>query len=359
VRELGERRGVVAAVQSAVVLLAGLGAPTAGAILDRWGPRRLFQSGAALAALGLLLASQTRTLPGLVLAYGVVAGAGLAALGSAPNMAVVAQWFPGRRGRAIALADLGTPVGTFLFVPLTQLLVERLGWRGTFQVFAALLVLVLVPANGLQRLPPAAPPSPVRLDPSPLRAASRTGAFWWLAALRFCAGLGFALINLHAVAAAIGAGVTPLRAAGAVGSVAVVSLAGRLAVGWLTDRMGPAPALTLAFGSGVLGIACLALLVATGRPAWLLGFVLFYGLAQGSGGIVATATATRAFHGPAVGVITGWIAVATGPGEGLGAWLGGALYDWTGGYRQALGVAAAALVAGVAAIWQAQRYVRP
>jgi len=52
VREFGEGRGMVAAVQSAVLLLTGLGAPLVGAALDRWGPRRLFQVGAAVAAVG-------------------------------------------------------------------------------------------------------------------------------------------------------------------------------------------------------------------------------------------------------------------------------------------------------------------
>ena len=104
IRELGEGRGAVAVVQSAVMLLGGLGAPLAGAALDRWGPRGLFQTGAVLAALGLVLASQAGGLPGLVLTWGLMAGAGLAMLGSSPNMVLVAQWFPARPASAIALA---------------------------------------------------------------------------------------------------------------------------------------------------------------------------------------------------------------------------------------------------------------
>jgi len=358
--EFGEGRGVVATVQSGVVLLGGLGAPLAGAALDRWGPRRLFQTGAAVAAVGLLLASQARSLPQLVLAYGLVAGAGLSALGSSPNMVVVAQWFPRRRAQAIALADLGTPLGTFALVPLTQLLVERFGWRISLHVLAALLVLLVVPANGFQHLPPAqggATKAGVA-DPRSLHAAVRTPSFWWLATLRFFTGLGFTLVNTHAVAFAIDAGIAPLQAAAALGSVSLVSLAGRLGVGWLADRLGPAPALTVSFMSGLAGVGCLGLLGATAQPAWLAAFVLCYGLAQGSGGIVATAAATAAFHGRAVGMITGWIAVASGPGEALGAWGGGALYDWAGGYRQALVLSGLALAAGVGAVWQAQRSTR-
>jgi MFS family permease len=351
IRELGEGRGAVAVVQSAVMLLGGLGAPLAGAALDRWGPRGLFQAGAVLAALGLVLASQAGGLSGLVLAWGLMAGAGLAMLGSSPNMVLVAQWFPARPAWAIALADLGTPAGVFLLVPLAQAVVDRWGWRAALQVLAALLVLLVLPANAAQRRAPAGPPSGAR----GVGGALRVSAFWWLALLRFCAGVAFALVNTHVVALAIDAGVPPLLAAAAVASVAVVSLAGRLAVGRLTDRLGAAPALTLAFASALAGLGCLALLAASRQPVWLAAFVACYGLAQGSSGIVATAAATAAFPGPAVGAITGSIALASGPGEAVGAWAGGALHDRTGGYFPALVLAAAALAIGVTAIWQPRR----
>jgi MFS family permease len=359
IRELGEGRGAVAAVQSAVMLLGGLGAPLAGAALDRWGPRRLFQTGAVLAALGLVLASQASGLSGLVLTWGLLAGAGLAMLGSSPNLVLVAQWFPARPAWAIALADLGTPAGVFLLVPLAQAVVDRWGWRPALQVLAALLVLLVLPANAAQRRPPPGSPASPPAGARSVGGALRVPAFWWLALLRFCAGLAFALVNTHVVALAVDADVPAFFAAAAVAAVAVVSLAGRLAVGRLTDRLGAAPALTLASASALAGIGCLALLAASGRPVWLAAFVACYGLAQGSSGIVATAAATAAFPGPAVGAITGWIALASGPGEAVGAWAGGALHDRTGGYVPALVLSAAALAIGVTAIWQPFRGSAP
>jgi hypothetical protein len=46
------------------------------------------------------------------------------------------------------------------------------------------------------------------------------------------------------------------------------------------------------------------------------------------------------------------MSLAVGPGEALGTWLGGWIFDATGSYLPAFGVALAALVAGVAAIWR-------
>jgi predicted MFS family arabinose efflux permease len=133
--------------------------------------------------------------------------------------------------------------------------------------------------------------------------------------------------------------------------VSLVSLGGRLTTGWLADRIGRAPALTIMYASAAAGIACLAGLAASESAAWLVGYVLLYGLAQGSGGIVASARAADVFVGRAFGTIFGTLSLALGPGEALGAWAGGAVYDATGSYLPAFGVAGLALAAGLGALW--------
>lgn len=356
IEEFRASRAEVAAVQSVVLLLGGFGGPAVGYALDRLGPRRLFQGGALLAALGLVLASRAGSLPILLLTYGILTGFGLSALGSQPNMVVAALWYPGARGRAIAVADLGTGFGAFLFIPLAQAIVARYGWRTTLALWAVLLVAILIPANAFQRLPTSAPGS--KAAPSTgvrelgLKRAARTSAFWWLVAVRFFSALAFPLMNVHMLAFAVGVGVSPPAAATALGTVSLVSLAGRLLTGWLADRLGRAPTLTLTYTSAAVGIGNLALLAWTGWPGWLAGYVLFFGLAQGSSGIVTAARAADIFAGASFGTIYGWIVLATGPGEAIGAWAGGAIFDLTGSYLWAFGFVVVALLVGIAAIWR-------
>lgn len=362
IQEFGASRADVAAVQSAVLLLGGFGGPAIGYALDRFGPRRLFQGGALLAALGFALAARVQSFPALLLAYGIVGGIGLAALGSQPNMVVAALWYPKARGRAIAVADLGTGLGAFLFVALAQALVARYGWRATLLVWASLLVVILIPTNAFQRLPGPTPRQKAEaLGRSPngsdwtLGRAVRTPAFTWVVGVRFFSAMAFPLMNVHMVAFAVGAGVSPAGAATAFGSVSLVSLAGRLLTGWLSDRLGRAPTLTLTYASAIAGVGNLGLLAWTGWPGWLVGYVLFYGLAQGSSGIVTAARAADIFAGKSFSTIYGWIVLATGPGEAIGAWAGGAIFDATGSYLWAFGFVVLVLLAGVVAIWQ----VRP
>ena len=144
----------------------------------------------------------------------------------------------------------------------------------------------------------------------------------------------------------------PAPAAAALGSVSLVSLVGRLTTGWLSDRIGRAPTLTLMYASAALGIGCLALLAVTGSRGWLVLYVVFYGMAQGSSGIAASARAADVFAGASFGAIFGWLTLAIGPGEALGAWVGGMLFDVTGSYLGAFGLAVVALAAGVVAIWR-------
>ncbi len=358
VAELQRSRGEVATVQSTVLLLGGFGGPLIGWVFDRWGPRRLFQAGALLAAAAFVAASRAESLPALVLTYGLVGGLGLAALGGQGNMTVAALWYPMARGRAIALVDLGTGFGAFCFIPLAQALVDAVGWRGTLLVWAVLLVAVLVPLNMLQRLPPSAAvvaEDAPRPDDWTVPDALRAPPFWWLSATRFSAAFAFPMLNTHMVAYAIGHGVTPAAAAAALGAVSLVSLPGRLATGWLSDRLGRAPTITLMYASAGLGIGGLALLAATGSSWWLVLYVVCYGIAQGSSGIVAAARSADVFAGASFGAIYGWLTLAIGPGEALGAWVGGLLFDVTGSYLGAFGLAVVALAAGVLAMWR----VRP
>jgi len=303
VAEFHASRAEVATVQSAVLLLLGLGGPLVGWAFDRLGPRRLFQGAAVVAALALGVASRVDSLLALVLTYGIVGGLALCALGSQTQMVMAVLWYPGARGRAIAVADLGTGLGAFCFIPLGQALVTVVGWRGVLLVWAALLLAVVVPLNALQGRPEGAAAEEAAASQGAtwrVSAALRAPAFWWLALMHFAGSCAFPVMNTHMVAYAVGQGIDPETAATALGSVSLVSLAGRLATGWLSDRIGRALTLTVAYGSAALGIACVTALALTGQSSWLVLYVILYGMAQGSTGIIGSARAPATFARTAV-----------------------------------------------------------
>ncbi len=354
-------RGEAAGIYSVTTLMIGLGGPLTGFLLDRFGPRRLFVGGALVTAGGVAATSVASSLSHFYVTYGILTGIGNSALTSTPNMVVVSKWFPRGTGRAIAIADIGTALGVILIVPAAQWAILHLGWRRALLCLAAFLVLLLVPTNWHQRIPEAgeaASPiasgsegssAPARYGTT-LRTAVAAPGFWWLVLARLSSGMAFQIISVHLVAFVVGAGYGKMVAASTMGAVSMVSMFGRFLVGLASDRLGRALALTLAYTGTALGILALMTLATMG-PIALALFVLCYGLSQGSAGIVVTARAADLFQGSTFGRIYGWISVANGIGEGLGAWLGGAVYDRMGSYHLAFSMAIFALATGAAAVW--------
>ncbi len=60
-------------------------------------------------------------------------------------MTAMARWFRANRGRAVAAAALGFPVGEAIFPFVVVLLVAAFGWRGSWFVIAAFLALIILP----------------------------------------------------------------------------------------------------------------------------------------------------------------------------------------------------------------------
>jgi len=144
-----ETAGVVA-VFHAVPLLTG---PLATWLTDRYGCRRVTIMGSILACAGFLLASFSHNIALLYLFFGVVSGFGLS-LCYVAAIIIVAYYFDRRRSFATGISVCGSGVGTFVFAPLTQFLLDTFdGWRGACQVLAAIFLNMAVCGMLFRELP--------------------------------------------------------------------------------------------------------------------------------------------------------------------------------------------------------------
>lgn len=66
--------------------------------------------------------------------------------GSLYAVVPLSHWFIRKRGKAMSIAFIGIPVGIFLMIPLTQILINSYGWRGTFTILGigSAIILFLV-----------------------------------------------------------------------------------------------------------------------------------------------------------------------------------------------------------------------
>jgi MFS family permease len=169
-----------------------------GALLDRYGPRRVQATLLLIAAIGAALFGAAQAFWALVLARAMI-GVGVAAALTAGLKAIV-LWFPRERvallnGSMVMLGALGAVTAT---AP-AEVLMDWIGWRGLFELLAAataasaVLVYIMVPEQ-------VAPPSN-GLTPLSLKSVYANSDFWRLAPVSAtCVGSAWALQGLWAAA---------------------------------------------------------------------------------------------------------------------------------------------------------------
>src|ERR687891_928602 len=136
-----------ASIASVNFLVYALAAPFVGLAFDRCGPRVLMPLGGALVGGGLLLSGFGSSLWHLYFSYGLITALGQGALGFVGHNALISFWFVRRRATAIGIASMGQGLGALIMVPLTQLLIDAIGWRWTYVVTGGVMFLFLVPAE--------------------------------------------------------------------------------------------------------------------------------------------------------------------------------------------------------------------
>lgn len=124
----------------AIPLLAG---PLASILTDRYGCQTVTIIGAVIASLGFFVSAFVNSIPLLLLTVGVVTGLGLAVCYVAA-IVIVAFYFEKKRSLATGIAVAGSGIGTFLFAPLIQYLMDNWGWRLSFVLLAGVLLNMVV-----------------------------------------------------------------------------------------------------------------------------------------------------------------------------------------------------------------------
>lgn len=160
--------------------------------------------------------------------------------------------------------------------------------------------------------------------------AAGTRQFWILCATQLAVFFCLLTVMVHIVPHATDKGVAPAVAATILSTIGAVSIAGRLTIGTLIDRLGGARSLTICFA--VL-MASFVLLQTAGATWMLFLFAAIYGFAHGGFFTVMSPTLAEFFGTGSHGVIFGIVLFSGTIGGAIGPLLAGSLFDMMGNYN--------------------------
>ncbi|HET8997904.1 MAG TPA: MFS transporter [Acetobacteraceae bacterium] len=334
--QLGDSRAIPSAAYSLAWLGMAVGGVGMGWIADRIGTRYTVAFGAAMIAIGLMLASGGKAWQ-LVVGYGLFVGLlGNAGL-NAPLYVYVSRWFDRRRGTALALISSGQYVAGALWPMLFEQAIQRLGWPHTMRVFGVFQVVVVLPAALLVLR---APPEPVQTGatadgPRPGHAVLGMPAnltLLLLAVASFCCCVPMAMPQGQLVAFCGDLGIPAEQGAAMLSVLLACAFASRQFWGWLSDRIGGLSTVVICSACQLVSMA--GFMLARSELDLFLVSILF-GLGF-SGLIPAYVLAIRElFPSSEAGWRVPSLLLLSGSGMATGGWLAGWIFDRTGFYGAA------------------------
>ena len=335
------------------LVLYGLTAPFAAALMDRFGIRSVTSVALSLVALGSGLTVFMTASWQLLATWGLLIGLGTGSMAMVFAATVANRWFVRRRGLVMGVLTAGGATGQLVFLPVVAALADSAGWRVASLVIAgaALAVVPLVIAflgnhpedrgltpygAGAGWVPPVRQTGgSARRALGTLRWASHSPAFWALAAaFAICGATTNGLVGIHFIPSAHDHGMPETTAAGLLAVVGIFDIVGTIASGWFTDRYDPRLLLVAYYGFRGVGLVLLpVLLSATIRPSIVL-FVVVYGL-DWVATVPPTVALCRELFGDRGTIVFGWVFASHQLGAAGAALGAGVVRDQTGSYTLA------------------------
>ncbi|MDI3331885.1 MAG: MFS transporter [Micrococcus sp.] len=365
--EFGWSMSVMSAAVSLNLVLYGLVAPFAAALMDRFGLRRVVSIALLLVALGAAGSVFMTASWQLLVFWGVLIGGGTGSMALVLAATITERWFATRRGLVMGILTAGQATGQLLILPPVAAIAEGIGWRPASVIIGAVALAVIPLAVWVLRdYPEEKGVLPFGADPETYIAPTRHGtgalqraveglafaikhrAFWALAiAFAVCGATTNGLIGIHFIPSAHDHGMPAATAAGLLAAVGVFDIAGTIASGWLTDRFDPRKLLAIYYTFRGVSLLLLPWLLSDRVHVSMVMFIVIYGL-DWVATVPPTAALCRSFFGEHSTIVFGWVFAAHQIGAALAALGAGIIRDVFEEYTYAWwGGAATCLLAAV------------
>ena len=323
----------------------GIGQPLFGAVAERFGDRKAIVAGALMYAAGLVLSAWAIT-PGQMQLLEILVGFGIAGTGFGVVLAIVGRAASAEnRSMALGIATAAGSAGQVIGAPVAEFLLQSFHWQEVFLIFAAVILSSLF-ALPFIRSPKVA--SKAELEESMgvvLKRAFKDPSYTLIFLGFFSCGYQLAFITAHFPAFVTelcgpidpggmlaGIGITTTSALGAVSiaTIGLFNIVGTITAGWLGKRYTKKYLLAGIYTGRTVAAAVFILLPITPESVLVFSAVmgaLWLATVPLTSGLVAHLYGLRY-----MGTLYGVVFLSHQIGGFLGVWLGGMMYDITGGY---------------------------
>ncbi|MBG0861016.1 MAG: MFS transporter [Bacteroidales bacterium] len=311
------------------ILVAPLFGFIAGWIIDRYGPRRMLMAGALMTCAALIGLSQMNSLGLFYVSYVFVA-LGYVFGGPLPCQVLISRRFKENRGKAMGIAYLGIGTGGFLVPLIAAGLINNFGWRPALICLGVLIVMVAVPLAFFIKDPLSDTDKVFKPEPSvPFRSILKNPNFYLLAFGSMCSIGAVGGINQNLKLYLRDLSFDQTQAAHVISLVLLMSLAGRVLMGWLADLMPRKYVMILIY---VIVGCSIPLLLIPEFPGRLYLFAVIFGIGLGGDYMIIPLMAGDLFGVKILGRVMGVILVADGIAEATVPMLAASLRDTSGNY---------------------------
>ena len=348
--EFGWSATLISSLQSLHIAIGIASGLLIGWATDRFGPKLILVCAGTLIGVGISLCSQVSELRQFYFFYGI-ASLGQAALWTLP-MSIVQRWFIKERGLTLGIAASGIGAGLVAYAPIANSLILALGWRSAYIIMSmGTWALLMVAAGLIAESPENRGLKPLGIEepgmgfsdnqanrdhPELWRAgewslgeALRSWSFWLLVGIQLCVSIPGAMVVVHIVPFAITVVKNETAAAGALALIGGLSIAGRIGMGTVAQKVGFKRVLIIC--TGVCAVMFIWLLRV--QSLWMIYFfAIIFGFF--SGGLVPQIPGLTGyfFPGKSLTTIFGTLGAISSIGGILGPLVGGLAWDRTGSY---------------------------
>ncbi len=360
-QEFGPSRMVLMLAMTMLSGVSALLSPVLGNLMDRVPLQRLMMLGALLLGAGYVALSFATSFTQVLIVFGLLIAPANVLIGPLSVTVLLSRWFVKRRGTAIGIAIAGISMGSVIYPPVIQWLLDTHAWRDALRLLALLLIVVTLPAAALVVNRPADRGRHADGAAIDMQAARGAGdkavisarmiltdpAFWQVVVILATVSAGLKGMVTNLVPVALDQGIKASDAALLISLYGGCGLVAKLVFAVMADRLGPRAILFATLLGFAAGMACLTQAAA---GYWMIA--LGVGLIAFFGGFMVplqSVLVPRIFGERVVGRAMGLISMITLIALLASPPLFGRIYDMTGSYS-AIFLAFAVLGAAVIVI---------